>query len=753
MDYIKSIILYHDAGKATDFFQFKLIENIIINNITVPEINKQYIDWFKEHKYKSIKKILKNKPELANHSLIGAILAYYQHQKSLIRFILFEVVKRHHGNLKNFNNDEFFISNVYEQKNIKEQIEYFNIKDYDEIIKEHGLIIDEDILGQSSNLIFKGRRITNELQKLLSISDPNNYFLTLILYSILLSSDKGSVMLERKDIIQCHTEINCNIIDNYKNKCINKDKEIDLLREQAYNIISKNIDKYSDNNFFSITLPTGLGKTLSAYNAAIKLRNKIGKKFKIIYCLPFTSIIDQNAAVMKNIFEYNNISTNIITKHHHLSPYETKKNEYELSNSESEYITEGWENDIVITTFVQFFESLFTNKNKLIRKFHNLINSVIILDEIQSIPPKFYPVLEIVFDKMAEYFGTRFIFVTATQPIIMSGKNKLIELSHADNSSPNYFFKDMSRIEINQKLYRDKFDYERTKEYINSDIKSKNNNSYLIILNTKKQAKDVYYNIVSSKHKYFLSSEILPILRREVLDNVKDSNNKILISTQVVEAGVDLDFDIVYRDFAPLSSINQSAGRCNRNGLRNKGIVNLFNSNKSNIYDSTLLSITRNLLDEYEETIEEKELFELNNKYFEEIRLSIQKDSNISIILYNSICKLQFEDIDKEFVLIKDLPIYYDVFIPINNEAKRLWNEYIKIINENEGFERRQKIKEIQPYLLDYVTKFPKKHYHPNNESINNTIIYADDWEDYYDLKTGFKYNKTQENESGSICI
>ena len=754
IDYIKSILLYHDAGKATDFFQCKLIENIIINNITVPEIYKQYIDWFKEHKYDSINKILRDKPELSNHSLIGAILAYYQYQETLDRFILFEVIKRHHGNLKNFNNNEFFISNEYEQKNIKEQLEHFNLKYFDLIIKEHGLTIDDDILEKSSQLVFKGRNIANELQKLLSINDPNNYFLTLLLYSILLSSDKGSVMLERKDIIQNHTEINANIIDKYKNKCINKDKEIDSLREQAYNTINKNIDKYSDNNFFSITLPTGLGKTFSAYNAAFKLRNKIGNNFKIIYCLPFTSIIDQNAEVMKNIFEFNKISTNVITKHHHLSPYDTLKNEYQLSYSESEYITEGWENDVIITTFVQFFESLFTNKNKLIRKFHNLINSIIILDEIQSIPPRFYPVLEIIFAKMAEYFGTRFIFVTATQTIIMGGETNLIELSHDENNSPNYFFKDMSRVEINQKLFRDKIGYEETKNYISNDINlNTNNNSFLIILNTIKQAQDVHLSIVSSKHKYFLSSEILPILRREVLDNVKDSNNKILVSTQVVEAGVDLDFDIVYRDFAPLSSLNQSAGRCNRNGLINKGIVNIFNSNKSNIYDSTLLSITRNLLDEYEEIIEEKDLFELNNKYFEEIKLSIQNDSNISIKLYNSICKLQFEDIVKEFVLIKDLPIYYDVFIPFNNEAKRLWKEYIKIINENEGFERRQKIKEIQPLLLDYVTKFPKKHYHPNTDAIKNTIIYVDDWEDYYDLITGFKYNQTQENESRSICI
>jgi CRISPR-associated endonuclease/helicase Cas3 len=456
---------------------------------------------------------------------------------------------------------------------------------------------------------------------------------------------------------------------------------------------------------------------------------------------------------MKDIFKFNKISSNLITKHHHLSPYDTLKNEYKLSYSESEYITEGWENDVIITTFVQLFESLFTNKNKLIRKFHNLINSIIILDEIQSIPPRFYPVLEIIFAKMAEYFGTRFIFVTATQPIIMSGENKLIELSHGENNSLSYFFKDMSRVEINQKLFRNKIGYEETKSYINDDIDINENNSFLIILNTIKQAQDVHSSIISTKTKYFLSSEILPILRRKVLENVKDSSNKILISTQVVEAGVDLDFDIVYRDFAPLSSINQSAGRCNRNGVRNKGIVNIFNSNKSNIYDSSLLSITRNLLADYEEIIKERDLFELNNKYFEEIKLSIQKDSNISIKLYNSICKLQFEDIDKEFVLIKDLPIYYDVFIPFNSEAKRLWKKYIKIINETEGFGRRKKIKEIQPYLLDYVTKFPKKHYHPNNDSINNTIIYADDWEDYYDLKTGFKYNKTQENESGSICI
>lgn len=311
------------------------------------------------------------------------------------------------------------------------------------------------------------RQINKTKTKLEQENNPKYFFLQHYLFSLLLSADKGDMMLKKKDdrwtILKENQLFDLGMIGFYKNATLKKgQKAIDIDREDAYQQIAINAKKHCRANIFSITLPTGLGKTFSAYNAAIILQNEFvedseGKRPRIIYCLPFTSIIDQNSAIITDIVERfgNGFSPDMIAKYHHLSNYNETYNNNEIEISEAEYLTEGWEQEFIVTTFVQLLESIFTNQNRALRKFHNMTNAIIVLDEVQNIPPKYYEAIELVFTKMAEYFNTNFVFVTATQPILFS-KTKIIELTNVSGERRKYYFEKLERIVIDQKNIKTK---------------------------------------------------------------------------------------------------------------------------------------------------------------------------------------------------------------------------------------------------------------------------------------------------------
>lgn len=220
----------------------------------------------------------------------------------------------------------------------------------------------------------------------------------------------------------------------------------------------------------------------------------------------------------------------------------------------------------------------------------------------------------------------------------------------------------------------------------------------------------------------------------------KDKRRKIVVSTQVVEAGVDIDLDVVYRDFAPVDSINQSAGRCNRNALKGKGKVNLFNLGKHRkIYSPILMSITEEVLKSFGNEIHESQLYDLNIAYASAVRNRITNYNDKSNMLKIAIHQLQLEDIEKEFKLIDEDVRNYNVFLPCCKGAQNVWQKYMTIMEEEKDyFERKRNIKKLKPSLLKYVTRFPKnREYEPNKK--DDFLIYEPNWQKWYDLERGFK--------------
>ncbi|MEA5458744.1 CRISPR-associated helicase Cas3' [Arcicella sp. LKC2W] len=756
----KIVVYFHDFGKAS-FFQSKIIKATIEaeNNqeFKNQEAIKEYLAFFNENRRAYFNQCLGENDRLSNHAKIGGYFAIEQieHDDIFLKFVILKIIRRHHGYLTNFfySNEETQIQ--LEQKDIQfleKQIEVLDFESYNQILSNQSLITSKEHWEKIKSELSSGRKFVKYQTEFESKKEVKYFFLQHYLFSLLLSADKGDLMLLKTDkdwYIQENTLLPLNIINDYKTNLFSNDapKPIDFVREEAYQLVQRNVLENSSKAFFSITLPTGLGKTFSAFNVATILQNAFyeqhGSKPRVIYVLPFTSIIDQNENIFRKILKSSNIENleTRLSKNHYLAMPNEQYDEEKLSKDEPEYLSDGWEHDFIVTTFVQFLEGIFTNKNRLLRKFHNMTNAIFILDEVQNIPPQYFEVIELVFKKMNEYFGTKFVFVTATQPFIFNNNDEILELAN-----PKKYFENLERIEINQRLLTVSEKHLSVDEFCSfliEDIKANIDKSFLIICNTIKSSQEIHKQLKQEfEEVLYLSSSILPFKRLEVIEKIKtQKGHQIVVSTQVVEAGVDIDLDIVYRDFAPIDSINQSAGRCNRNGLKGKGAVKLFDLGKSKyVYDKVLLSVSRDVLKNHDEIIQESTLYDLNLEYATQIRKRKVTDSNASQKLIDCIQNLQLEDIEKNFKLIEEDFRNYNVFLPVDDKSLKIWGEFMSIFKlTDDDFERKREIKKIKPSLLQYVTRFPKNKFVPSSEQQDKGIIYVADWQNYYDLETGFK--------------
>ncbi len=766
------LVYFHDFGKGTDFFQFKIIKATEAEkrNNDFKEKSNSYIADFNRNKATEIANDLYQNERLSNHAKLGAyfVLPHFEHENFILRFILLKVIRRHHGNLTNFftassNNNPQILLEQYEIDFLQKQIQKMNFDLYQSILSLQTLVSSpthwDGILKDVSN----SRQIARLQQKLINEKNPAYFFLQHYLFSLLLSADKGDMMLEkdkeeRYEVIRANRALPLSIIGEYKKYKHKNDppRSIDDIREEAYQNIAKKCEENKHQSFFSITLPTGFGKTYCAYNVAVILQNAFKEQYnvtpRIVYVLPFTSIIDQNESILRDILKVileaeHEYAETWLSKNHYLSYPNDKYDEEQLQKDEGEYLADGWEHDIIVTTFVQMLEGIFTDQNRKLRKFHNMTNTIFILDEVQSIPPRYFEVIELVFKKMNEYFGTKFVFVTATQPYLFQKQTDILELAE-----PEKYFKGLTRITLDQKLLKT-YNYESMElndftEILIQDIEENSDLSFLIICNTIRQSQEIYKALsVAFEDITYLSSSILPILRKEIIEKIKTHKGRqIVVSTQVVEAGVDIDLDIVYRDFAPMDSINQSAGRCNRNNMKgSKGIVKLFNLGKQKyIYDKTLLVKTEEILRGYGEQIQEADFYDMNKSYAQKVRKSIAENNDFSMAMKKAIYELNTEDLAKKFELIKDNNRFRNVFIPFCDCAKAIWAEYETILKAEyeDDFERKRAIKKVKPKILQYVTRFPTDKYEKKSDAF---IICEKSWEAYYSLKTGFLLETTSQ--------
>lgn len=309
---------------------------------------------------------------------------------------------------------------------------------------------------------------------------------------------------------------------------------------------------------FSLTVPTGGGKTLSSMAFALEHAKKYNKQ-RIIYVIPYTSIIEQTADIFRGIFG------DAVIEHH--SNAEVDPN---AENSKSRLASENWDAPIIVTTNVQFFECLFAAKTSRCRKLHNIVNSIVVLDEAQLLPPEFLQAILDVLNLLKTHYGVTAVLSTATQPALASrnyfdAKNNMrgLDMVREIMDNPDYLYSQLERVHV--RLPAD-WSTPVSWDALASDIGQRE--SVLAIVNRRKDARELWQRL--PKGTLHLSALMCGQHRSNIIKDIKarltDNIPTRVVSTQLIEAGVDVDFPVVYRALAGLDSIAQAAGRCNREG-------------------------------------------------------------------------------------------------------------------------------------------------------------------------------------------
>lgn len=336
-------------------------------------------------------------------------------------------------------------------------------------------------------------------------------------------------------------------IDNKIEALSNPSRDIDVRRTHILKCCIGKAEK--DRGLYTLTVPTGGGKTIASMAFALKHALHHGMD-RVIYVIPYNSIIEQNAAVFTKILGENNVLE------HHSGIHYDEKDESVLGKR---LATENWDMPVVVTTSVQFFESLFAKRSSKCRKLHNIANSIVIFDEAQILPLKYLrPCVQAISELVRNYKCTC-VLCSATQPALDRLFPAEIEsLELCDNIKDDYEFFKRARLQHIGEISDTELAERLNKE-----------NQVLCIVSTRKQAQNVF-SLMKGKGVYHLSTFMYPVHRRKVLEDIKArlKNNKPcrVISTSLIEAGVDVDFPIVYRAEAGLDSLIQASGRCNREG-------------------------------------------------------------------------------------------------------------------------------------------------------------------------------------------
>lgn len=316
--------------------------------------------------------------------------------------------------------------------------------------------------------------------------------------------------------------------------------------------------------FFSLTVPTGGGKTLSSLAFALEHAVRYWQR-RVIYAIPYTSIIEQTANVFRDVF-----GDAVIEHHSNLDP--------ERETVESRLAAENWEAPLIVTTNVQFFESLFAARTSRCRKLHNIVNSVVVLDEAQLLPPEFLqPILDVM-NLLVRHYGVTFVLSTATQPALRTRKTFQRTLHGLDQvreiiDDPDALNRDLARV-----AYTLPADYHQPETWDDVAEQLREHPSVLAIVNSRADARELHRRMPEGT--VHLSALMCGEHRSRVIASIKEQlragDGVRVVSTQLVEAGVDVDFPVVYRALAGLDSIAQAAGRCNREGRLERGRVIVF---------------------------------------------------------------------------------------------------------------------------------------------------------------------------------
>mgnify|MGYP004515129517 FL=1 len=432
-------------------------------------------------------------------------------------------------------------------------------------------------------------------------------------------------------------EILQNKLINYVSEWL-KNTDTDTINGRRTEILNHCIKEGKQpEGIFRLTVPTGGGKTIASLAFAMEHAVKY-QKDRIIYVIPYTSIIEQNAQIFREILGEENVLEN------HCNV------EYEGSEEfkPMQLASENWDKPVIVTTNVQFFESLFANKSSKCRKIHNIANSVIILDEAQMLPLDYLKPCIAMLQELVDSYSASVVLCTATQPALdsfFSNKEAIKELC--------------PRMEDQFRFFK-RVNYQNLGKIRQEDLleRLKNEKNALCIVNTKKTAQMIYKEL-QGEGIYHLSTSMYPKHRKRVLkairERLKNDEKCIVISTSLVEAGVDLDFAMVYRQIAGLDSMIQAAGRCNREGKRkwSESMFYIFDLEETRAVQSQRqqIDVSEGVLQDYSDISDLKAITDYFTRLYHYRGTSLDKKK-----IMDEFQKMEcnFAKVAKEFKLIEE---------------------------------------------------------------------------------------------------
>lgn len=575
--------IIHDMGKFSDGFQEYLNEAIKHSQ------NETYDIWRKD-------------VEKVDHGIFGAMYIYNKYHNNggfskLTSEILAMVVCYHHGGLADCveKDEKIPLLTRFEKDYCQAQNEKV-ISRFFQFVSEAEIDTLFQYACSEVETLFKKIKEFTKSEKTFWL-----HLLVKHLYSILIDSDRYDTFL----FIEDKKEDTKPYIDLLWNQYIVKlDEQLQCFREMSTNSeLEKTVKKVrldiSDDcyNFakkptgiYTLTVPTGGGKTFSSLRFALNHAKETNKK-RIIYILPYTTIIEQNAQVVRDALD---CGENLLEYHSNVLDDNTSEN-YKL-------LTARWDSPIIFTTMVQFLDTLYAKSTQSLRRMHNLADSIIIFDEIQSIPIKCISLFNSAVNYLSKICNSTIVLCSATQPTLEETKRPLLKEANSEIvSNVSEQFKLLKRMEVQNLLLDKGYTYEMVGDLV-FKLKQKLS-SILIILNTKSTAEKIY-NELSSRNMnneiniFFLSTNLCPAHRKKVIKSIKDCLDKnepiICVSTQLIEAGVDISFDGVIRSLAGLDSIAQATGRGNRHGkseVKSSYIIKIADENLTNLTEIKLGAI------------------------------------------------------------------------------------------------------------------------------------------------------------------
>ncbi len=736
--------MLHDFGKYTTFFQ-------------------EYLRGNQSH------------GTLKNHALISGLLAFNffknyhpdpKDPQKIIPYFLYYCIRSHHGSLKNVLQEPMcsfeWVSLLQDLQLQKANIAQ-NISQIQQEYRIEGINIDLSFIEFPEKEI---KFIPNWLQT--RLASIENYFQILYLFSLLIEADKIDA-----------SKTNCYLTQPLPGNAVNhfiqqkaKTGQLNQKREEVRQKILNQLEQIDlkRHYIFTLTAPTGIGKTLASLNFVLHLREKIRKLEKIeplvIYTLPFINIIEQTVREFEKVFKPYGIK---ITKHHQYTDLFNDTDDVPLPQLLMQL--ETWQGDLIVTTFVQLLQTIIGNRNSLLKKFHRLANSIIVLDEVQNIDVKYWPLIGATFYFLAKFLNARIIFMTATQPLIFKTATDHILAKESISLDDTIFQLLPDFTDYFHQLHRTKLvpQFETIlkdeKDFLELfQSKWQPDRSALIVVNTIARSLSIFNAIQEYINEhcqgirlFYLSTNIIPKCRQIVIHQIRKALQRgeklILVATQCIEAGVDLDFDLGFRDLGPLDSIIQVAGRINRNDTRPNPAplyIMEFEKDATQIYGAILPIRTKMVLQNFKQLeINEPDYLTLIQNYYELITNHDGKSMQASIEIYNAMKKLRFTRLQDEselavqdFQLIDSRLNYADVYVTINPTAKRIFEQFKKYyLNESDPLKKQEAYLKLKKNFYIHIISVPKK----KITDLENYKLFEDMYyipqnklEVYYDLNSGF---------------